>query len=291
MPSLSRWWLVAVLLALCLPALAQPQTVGEMLSDLGCREACVCRVVSCARPHDCRAFDPAIPWAGEATAEQSAATWLRYGFPERPTHVGDGTHNIGATEAEAAIEADPGRFGLPAGYELTEADRWDLSKVWCGKKTARARVIAMAGGSGGGGEEPVPATCYPGWRCDPLPAYLFDGCRADDGTYNCRDVRFRAGQLPACWMLGGTTHLGRTLHYAKGVPGCDPTLSITEPPPPPPICGDGTPDPGEDCDSCPADQPEGACEVEPGPGPNACSAALDAVESAVASAREVCDGE
>lgn len=254
---LSRWWSEVrrylacspwlVALALALPAGAQPTNVPDLLTSMNCRTANVCATSEC-KSHQVGAYDPSII---PPTAE---VYWPRYGFQQRPLHISDGCHGCGGVEARAVLEKLWGR-------QLTVVEWHDLSKVYCGKLSARAVVIDRFGA-------PVQPCGDGGWVCGPsMPLSVVERCLT--GETRCTGTDYGTSVL--CYL-----DKGRRVFYNTRRPECVPAAAPPPPPPPPePRCGDGKRDAGETCLSCPADMPAGACEPEP-PVETGCAQALDA---------------
>lgn len=238
-------FIVSILVSLLISIPVAGQELAQVLLDLGCTTACVCHPEKGCPSKVCGVFNPSIP----IDVQRGVIDWNRYGFDERPLHIGDGTHSALQTEAENILLED----FLP---RLTANDKFDLNKVWCGNQSARARIVSLKEPTPS--PEPVVEDCYPSWKCTELPQELVTACKSREKGYNCRDVRFRSSDRFGCWKLGTPTHLGVTVYFNESDPRCNPFLKESETDPNP-ICGNSVLEEGETCESCPADQME-SCE-------------------------------
>ena len=249
--------LLSLLLALCLPAGAQPYSeLGPALLAQQCNRACVCREPRpgeklCTPPLDCRPFDPSAPFFGASDPR----TWLRYGFPVRPPHISDGGHSGSANIRQLAFRED-NPLNLVRPYTWTEQDEWDAAKLWTSNGSCRAVVLARFAETPSNG-------CPPGYGCESLPQRLIDEYLA--GTKRFFGIPFQDSRL--CYLEQSSR-----VTWNSNRPECDPAQFVEPPPPPPPPsppepCGNGEIDEGETCETCPADMPPEACDVVNPPPP------------------------
>lgn len=233
-------FLVSVLVSLLLSFPVAGQEVAQILLGLGCNTACVCHAEQGCPAKTCGTFNPTIP------LNLPDVNWNRYGFDKRPLHIGDGTHSALQLQAENILLDE---YGLTS---LTQTDKWDINKVWCGNNSARSRLVSLSNPT----IDPViiTDTCYPSWSCTEPPQDIVEACKTNARGYNCRGIKFRGSDRFGCWKLGVPTHLGVTVYFNESSDRCNPFLRDIEVHNP--ICGNSILEDGEDCETCPADQIE-----------------------------------
>lgn len=115
--------------ALLFSVAAGAQSVGDWLATKGCRTAA--SLVGPTLSVRVTTWNPASPLSDGPGFETSFAPRYGIAYSERRSPLEVETLVEPYERVRAGIEADPGRFGLPAGYRLTFTDKTDLFYVYC----------------------------------------------------------------------------------------------------------------------------------------------------------------